>query len=201
MEKLIVATRGSRLALVQTEIVCRMLADVGVETEIRTITTAGDRDRIHALVKIGGRGIFVREIERELLCGEADIAVHSAKDLPYQLAEGLLIAGTPRAADPRDALVLLQGKELCPGDVVGTGSPRRIQEIHRQLPELTFRDIRGNVTTRLHKLERGEYDAIVLAMAGIEVLLITTSDLDISLLVHAENEDAAYETLKKAYEL
>ena len=170
MEKLIVATRGSRLALVQTEIVCRMLADVGVETEIRTITTAGDRDRIHALVKIGGRGIFVREIERELLCGEADIAVHSAKDLPYQLAEGLLIAGTPRAADPRDALVLLQGKELCPGDVVGTCSPRRIQEIHRQLPELTFRDIRGNVTTRLHKLERGEYAAIVLAMAGIERL-------------------------------
>ena len=170
MEKLIVATRGSRLALAQTEIVCQMLADVGVETEIRTITTAGDRDRIHALAKIGGRGIFVREIERELLCGEADIAVHSAKDLPYQLAEGLLIAGTPRAADPRDALVLLQGKELCPGDVVGTGSPRRIQEIHRQLPELTFRDIRGNVTTRLHKLERGEYDAIVLAMAGIERL-------------------------------
>ena len=170
MAKLIVATRGSRLALVQTEIVCRMLADVGVETEIRTITTAGDRDRIHALVKIGGRGIFVREIERELLSGEADIAVHSAKDLPYQLAEGLLIAGTPPAADPRDALVLLQGKELRPGDVVGTGSPRRIQEIRRQLPDLTFRDIRGNVTTRLHKLERGEYDAIVLAMAGIERL-------------------------------
>ena len=155
MEKLIVATRGSRLALVQTEIVCRMLADVGVETEIRTITTAGDRDRIHALVKIGGRGIFVREIERELLCGEADIAVHSAKDLPYQLAEGLLIAGTPRAADPRDALVLLQGKELCPGDVVGTGSPRRIQEIHRQLPELSFRDIRGNRMAMIYQAGTG----------------------------------------------
>lgn len=170
MAKLIVATRGSRLALAQTKIVCQMLAEAGVETGIRTITTAGDRDRIHALVKIGGRGIFVREIERELLSGEADIAVHSAKDLPYQLAEGLLIAGTPPAADPRDALVLLRGKELCPGDVIGTGSPRRIQEIHRQLPEMTFRDIRGNVTTRLHKLERGEYDAIVLAMAGIERL-------------------------------
>lgn len=170
MAKLIVATRGSRLALAQTKIVCQMLAEAGVETGIRTITTAGDRDRIHALVKIGSRGIFVREIERELLSGEADIAVHSAKDLPYQLAEGLLIAGTPPAADPRDALVLLRGKELCPGDVIGTGSPRRIQEIHRQLPEMTFRDIRGNVTTRLHKLERGEYDAIVLAMAGIERL-------------------------------
>lgn len=170
MKKLIVATRGSRLALAQTHIVCGLLKEAGVETEVRTITTAGDRDRIHALVKIGGRGIFVREIERELLSGEADIAVHSAKDLPYQLAQGLVIAGTPRAADPRDALVLLRDKKLREGNVVGTGSPRRIREFSRQRPELQFRDIRGNVTTRLHKLERGEYDAIVLAMAGIERL-------------------------------
>ena len=158
MKKLIVATRGSRLALAQTHIVCRLLEEAGVETEIRTITTAGDRDRIHALVKIGGRGIFVREIERELLSGEADIAVHSAKDLPYQLASGLVIAGTPSQADPRDALVLLKERKLEAGSVVGTGSPRRIREISRVLPELVFRDIRGNVTTRLHKLERGEYE-------------------------------------------
>ncbi|MGP2527630.1 hydroxymethylbilane synthase [Acidaminococcus sp. LBK-2] len=175
MKKLIAATRGSRLALAQTYIVCRLLEEAGVETEIRTITTAGDRDRIHALVKIGGRGIFVREIERELLCGEADIAVHSAKDLPYQLADGLLIAGTPKAADPRDALILPAGKSLEPGMAVGTGSPRRIQEIGQLYPDLVFRDIRGNVTTRLHKLERGEYDAIVLAMAGIQRM-----DLDLS---------------------
>ena len=123
MKKLIVATRGSRLALAQTHIVCGLLKEAGVETEVRTITTAGDRDRIHALVKIGGRGIFVREIERELLSGEADIAVHSAKDLPYQLAQGLVIAGTPRGADPRDALVLLRDKKLREGNVVAPAVP------------------------------------------------------------------------------
>ena len=109
MKKLIVATRGSRLALAQTHIVCGLLKEAGVETEVRTITTAGDRDRIHALVKIGGRGIFVREIERELLSGEADIAVHSAKDLPYQLAQGLVIAGTPPGG----------GSPGCPGAAPG----------------------------------------------------------------------------------
>ena len=179
MKKLIVATRGSRLALAQTHIVCRLLEEAGVETEIRTITTAGDRDRIHALVKIGGRGIFVREIERELLSGEADIAVHSVKDRPYQLASGLVIAGTPSQADPRDALVLLKERKLEAGSVVGTGSPRRIREISRVLPELVFRDIRGNVTTRLHKLERGEYDAIVLAMAGIQRLALDMEQFQI----------------------
>ena len=134
MKKLIIATRGSKLALAQTEIVRRLLQREQVETEIHTITTAGDRDRIHALVKIGGRGVFVREIERELLSGEADLAVHSAKDLPYKLASGLVIAGTPEAADPRDALVTLKGKSLTGPLVSGTGSPRRIIEIRPLFP-------------------------------------------------------------------
>lgn len=175
MKKLIIATRGSKLALAQTEIVRRLLAREQVETEVHTITTAGDRDRIHALVKIGGRGVFVREIERELLSGEADLAVHSAKDLPYELAPGLVIAGTPQAADPRDALVTLKGKALTGHFVIGTGSPRRIAEIRPLFPEAEFRDIRGNVTTRLHKLDRGEYDAIVLAMAGLERMDVDTA--------------------------
>ncbi len=179
MRKLIIATRGSKLALAQTEIVRALLAREQVETEIHTITTAGDRDRIHALVKIGGRGVFVREIERELLSGEADLAVHSAKDLPYQLAPGLVIAGTPKAADPRDALVSLKGKELAGSFVIGTGSPRRIAEVRPLFPQAVFRDIRGNVTTRLHKLERGEYDAIVLAMAGLERMDVDGSAYDI----------------------
>ena len=179
MKKLIIATRGSKLALAQTEIVRRLLQREQVETEIHTITTAGDRDRIHALVKIGGRGVFVREIERELLSGEADLAVHSAKDLPYELASGLVIAGTPEAADPRDALVTLKGKSLTGPLVIGTGSPRRIIEIRPLFPEAVFRDIRGNVTTRLHKLERGEYDAIVLAMAGLERMEVDSSAYDI----------------------
>lgn len=179
MKKLIIATRGSRLALAQTEIVRRLLEREQVETEIHTITTAGDRDRIHALVKIGGRGVFVREIERELLSGEADLAVHSAKDLPYELAQGLVIAGTPKAADPRDALVTLKGRKLDRTAVIGTGSPRRIAEIRPLLPEAVFQDIRGNVTTRLHKLERGEYDAIVLAMAGLERMEVDASAYDI----------------------
>ncbi|MDD6569293.1 MAG: hydroxymethylbilane synthase, partial [Acidaminococcus sp.] len=179
MKKLIIATRGSKLALAQTEIVQALLQREQVETEIHTITTAGDRDRIHALVKIGGRGVFVREIERELLSGEADLAVHSAKDLPYELAPGLVIAGTPKAADPRDALVSLKGKELTGSFVIGTGSPRRIAEVRPLFPQAVFRDIRGNVTTRLHKLERGEYDAIVLAMAGLERMDVDASAYDI----------------------
>lgn len=179
MKKLTIATRGSKLALAQTEIVRRLLEKANVETEVRTITTAGDRDRIHALVKIGGRGVFVREIERELLSGEADLAVHSAKDLPYQLAPGLVIAGTPKAADPRDALVSLKGKELTGPFVIGTGSPRRIAEVRPLFPQAVFRDIRGNVTTRLHKLDRGEYDAVVLAMAGLERMEVDTSAYEI----------------------
>lgn len=179
MRKLIIATRGSKLALAQTEIVRRLLQEVQVETAIHTITTAGDRDRIHALVKIGGRGVFVREIERELLSGEADLAVHSAKDLPYELAPGLVIAGTPKAADPRDALVTRKGKTGGGPLVIGTGSPRRIAELRPLYPEAVFKDIRGNVTTRLHKLDRGEYDAIVLAMAGLERMGVDASAYDL----------------------
>ncbi len=173
------ATRGSALALRQADIVAGLLKAEGYETEICKYTTAGDRDRIHALVRIGGRGIFVREIERALLSGEADIAVHSGKDLPYELLAGLVIAGNPAAGDCRDCLITVKGRPLTEAAVVGTGSPRRQAEYRRLFPAARFRDIRGNITTRLRKLESGEYDAIIMALTGMERIGTDFSKYDI----------------------
>ena len=173
------ATRGSALALRQADIVAGLLQAEGYETEICKYTTAGDRDRIHALVRIGGRGIFVREIERALLSGEADIAVHSGKDLPYELLDGLVIAGNPAAGDCRDCLITMKGRQLTEDAVVGTGSPRRQSEYRRLFPAARFRDIRGNITTRLRKLESGEYDAIIMALTGMERIGTDFSKYDI----------------------
>ncbi len=173
------ATRGSALALRQAEIVAGLLQAEGYETVIQKYTTAGDRDRIHALVRIGGRGIFVREIERALLSGEADIAVHSGKDLPYELLEGLVIAGNPVAGDCRDCLITMKGRKLTDDARIGTGSPRRQAEYRRLFPAACFRDIRGNITTRLRKLESGEYDAIIMARTGMERIGTDFSKYDI----------------------
>ncbi len=173
------ATRGSALALRQAEMVKALLEKEGYETEIRKYTTAGDRDRIHALVRIGGRGIFVREIEKALLSEEADIAVHSGKDLPYELLDGLVIAGNPAAGDCRDCLITMKGRQLTADAIVGTGSPRRQAEYRRLFPAAQFRDIRGNITTRLRKLESGEYDAIIMALTGMERIGTDFSKYDI----------------------
>ncbi len=180
------ATRGSVLALRQAEMVKALLEKAGYQTEIRKYTTAGDRDRIHALVRIGGRGIFVREIERALLSGEADIAVHSGKDLPYELLDGLVIAGNPAAGDCRDCLITMKGRQLAEDAVVGTGSPRRQAEYRRLFPAAKFRDIRGNITTRLRKLESGEYDAIIMALTGMERIGTDFSKYDICTFTPAE---------------
>jgi len=166
----IVGTRGSRLALRQTEIALTALhlAVPEANFEVRTIHTAGDRST-ESLSEIGGRGVFVIELERALLEREIDIAVHSLKDLPVEETSGLAIAAVLAREDPRDALVSRRGilAELPGGAIVGTGSPRRAAQLVALRGDLRIADIRGNVDTRIRKVESGEYDAVVLAAAGL----------------------------------
>ncbi|MCR4797628.1 MAG: hydroxymethylbilane synthase [Lachnospiraceae bacterium] len=168
MKKIRVATRKSALALAQTKIVCDRIERAGYEAEIVTVSTRGDKDQSSPLSAIGGDGLFVREIEGLLLRKEADIAVHSAKDLPYELSEGLVIAATPDMADASDVLLSANGCDR--PKVVGTSSPRRVEEVKALYPDAVCKDIRGNIDTRLRKLREGQYDAILLAKAGIDRL-------------------------------
>lgn len=163
-------TRGSALALRQTELVTRALAEAAVELEAVVIRTTGDRKASASLLEIGGHGVFVREIEQALLDGRIDIGVHSAKDLPGELLPGTRIGATLARADVRDVLVGSRLAELAPGARVGTGSRRRIAQLLAARPDLGPAEIRGNVDTRLGKLAGGEYDAIVLAAAGLDRL-------------------------------
>ena len=166
-----VGTRGSRLALQQTEIALAALkaAVPDATFDVQTIRTAGDQSTA-SLSEIGGRGVFVIELERALLAREIDIAVHSLKDLPTEETPGLTIAAVLAREDPRDALVSRTGvplAELPEGAVVGTGSPRRAAQLVALRRDIRVADIRGNVDTRIRKVESGEYDAVVLAAAGL----------------------------------
>jgi hydroxymethylbilane synthase len=168
---LTVGTRGSALALAQTELVLAALRQrwPDVETRVERITTAGDARRDVPLAVLG-RGAFVSEIEAALRERRIDIAVHSAKDLPSRLAAGLRIVATLERADPRDVVVSRDGstlRDLPPNARVGTGSPRRACQLRAARPDLDVRDVRGNVDTRLRKLAAGEFDALVLAAAGL----------------------------------
>jgi hydroxymethylbilane synthase len=170
----IIGTRGSKLALRQVEIILELLRGRNPDTvfETRTIKTEGDTSSA-SLSQIGGRGVFVVEIERALLSGEIDIAVHSLKDLPAAETPGLAIAATPPREDIRDALVTRNGAslaDLMPGATLGTGSARRAAQVLALRPGLVVLDIRGNVDTRIRKVEDGEYDATVLALAGLNRL-------------------------------
>jgi hydroxymethylbilane synthase len=176
MNRLRIATRGSLLALAQTKIVADRLAALGIASETLVVLTKGDRDTRSPLPAIGGDGLFVRGIEEALLSGQADIAVHSAKDLPYDLAEGLLIGGIPQAQDPRERL-LTRREQLPPGPRIGTDSPRRREAFRRLCPDAVFCSLRGNVPTRVEKLRRGEYDGILLAQAGLLRLGLDLSGL------------------------
>lgn len=172
---LVIGTRGSKLALVQAEIVRSALLDAlpGLAVRIETITTKGDAVQDRPLSQIGGNGLFVRQIEQALLNGGIDAAVHSAKDLPSLLAPGLAIGAYMAREDPRDVLVSRNGSTLDAlptGTRVGTSSPRRACQLRALRPDLTLLDIRGNVDTRLRKLRDGQYDAIVLAAAGLSRL-------------------------------
>jgi hydroxymethylbilane synthase len=173
--KIRIATRKSPLALVQTEWVARRLREAEPDTEIGVLemVTMGDRMKDVSLASVGGKGLFVSELEQALLEGRADLAVHSLKDLPAELADGLLIASIPEREDPRDVLVTPDGlavDDLCAGDRIGTSSARRTLQLRRQRNDLQFALCRGSVGTRLQKLEQGEYAAIVLAYAGLRRL-------------------------------
>jgi hydroxymethylbilane synthase len=168
---LTVGTRASALALAQTQLVLdalrRRWPDLDVTAE--RITTTGDARRDVPLAALGG-GAFVSEIETALRDRRVDIAVHSAKDLPSQLGPGLRIAAILERADPRDVLVAREGdslRDLAPGCRIGTGSPRRVCQLRAVRPDVEVLDVRGNVDTRLRKLAAGEFDALVLAAAGL----------------------------------
>ncbi|MCX7832446.1 MAG: hydroxymethylbilane synthase [Actinobacteria bacterium] len=173
MKRLIrIGTRGSALALWQTRHVASILEKkFGCETEIVKIKTTGDKILDSPLAKIGSKGLFVKEIEVALLENRVDIAVHSAKDVPTEQPDGLIIAAFLKREDPRDALISKDGKklsELPEGTVIGTSSLRRRAQILHFRPDLKLVDVRGNVDTRLRKMNEGQFDAIILAKAGLK---------------------------------
>lgn len=171
--RITIGTRGSMLALAQTEAVADMLRDAhpGLTVELRKIITLGDRQQKASLPEIGGKGLFTAELEAALLDQSIDLAVHSAKDLPTDMPDGLALAAVPVREDPRDALISrgrLGLSDLPPGAVVGTSSLRRQAMLSRHRPDIEFATIRGNVDTRIRKvLQDGQCDATLLAMAGL----------------------------------
>src|SRR2546423_400267 len=177
---LVIGSRGSKLALWQSEWVKARLEalDPAVSVRIEIFKTSGDVMRDVPLASIGGQGAFTKELELALLDRRADVAVHSLKDLPTIIPEGLAITATPEREDPRDALVLRADadahdaslKNLSEGAVVGTSRLRRIAQLKHLRPDVRIKDLRGNVDTRLRKLDAGEYDALILASAGLRRL-------------------------------
>ncbi len=175
VEKIRIATRKSPLALWQAEFVAERLraAHPGLEVELVKMVTQGDKILDTPLAKVGGKGLFVKELEQGMLDGRADIAVHSMKDVPMDFPPGLTLAVVCEREDPRDAFVSNRYPALDAlpeGAVVGTSSLRRQCQLRAARPDLEIRDLRGNVGTRLGKLDAGEYDAIVLACAGLKRL-------------------------------
>lgn len=173
--KLRIATRRSALALVQSNWVAAQLERIkpGVTVELVEVVTTGDRIQDRSLAAIGGKGLFVSEVEDVLLRGEAEIAVHSLKDVPAELAPGLMLGAIPEREDPSDVLVTAEGDaldDLEAGARIGTNSLRRSLQLRRQRNDCEYAMLRGNVDTRLRKLADGEYRAIVLAAAGLRRL-------------------------------
>jgi hydroxymethylbilane synthase len=167
---LVIASRGSQLALWQARWVCAQLTGLGHECRIEIIKTTGDKITDVPLAKVGTKGLFTKEIEEALLDGRADLAVHSLKDLPTELPDGLVLAAVPEREDPRDAVVGKTLADLPPGARVGTSSLRRSAQLRKLRPDLEIESVRGNLDTRLRKLDEGQYDAILLAAAGLKRL-------------------------------
>src|SRR5579862_5096951 len=167
---LVIASRGSKLALWQAHSVQQQLFDLGHLSRIEIIKTTGDKITDVPLGQVGGKGLFTKEIEDALLDGRADLAVHSLKDLPTELPGGLVLAAIPEREDPRDAILGKRLLDLYPGARVGTSSLRRAAQLRRLRPDLVIESVRGNLDTRVRKLEEGQYDAIVLAAAGLKRL-------------------------------
>ncbi len=198
MSKLVYATRKSQLALAQSRAFVASIArlDPLLSLEELTITTTGDRIQDRPLSEVGGKGLFVKEIEQSLLEGRADIAVHSCKDIPGELLPGLVLSCFPEREDPRDVLVSRSGarlSELSPGSRVGTTSLRRAVQLKAVRADLQIVPIRGNVDTRLRKCDEGVVDAIVLARAGLVRLGLldrATEVLDVTLSLPAVGQGA-----------
>ena len=177
MEKLVIATRRSQLALWQSEYIKAQLQEFypDMQIELQEFVTKGDKILDVPLAKIGGKGLFTKELEVAMLEGTAHLAVHSLKDVPTQFEEGLQLAAVTKRFDPRDALLSNKYSsidELPQGAVVGTTSLRRRMAIMMLRPDIVLKDLRGNINTRIAKLNAGEYDAIILAATGIQKLQI-----------------------------
>ena len=174
--KIIIATRGSMLALWQAEWIKSELQQLDPELEIRLnkIKTTGDKILDVPLAQVGGKGLFVKEIEEAMLRGEADLAVHSMKDVPTDLPQGLHLSAITKREDPRDAFIAGKGiksfRDLPQGATIGTSSLRRICQLLHIRPDLRITQLRGNVDTRLRKLDEGQFDAVILAAAGVKRL-------------------------------
>lgn len=214
--KLIAATRGSPLALIQVDIIKELLAEKAPEVQVETlvITTSGDKFRDRPISAINEKGVFTKAVDEVVLSGEATFAVHSMKDLPMEIPEGLVVAAVPERAPPRDALVSIKYKSLADlplGAVIGSASPRRKAQVLFKRGDLDIQLIRGNVDTRIQKMRDGEYDAVILAESGIirmgkeDVIteLLTLEDFTpsacqgaLAIVARADNKEAV-ETLGK----
>ncbi|PFK07423.1 hydroxymethylbilane synthase [Bacillus cereus] len=199
MRKIIVGSRKSKLALTQTNWFIDQLKALGLpyEFEVKEIVTKGDVILDVTLSKVGGKGLFVKEIEHALLTKEIDMAVHSMKDMPAVLPAGLMIGCTPKRVDPRDAFISKSGelfKDLAEGAILGTSSLRRSAQLLAARPDLQVKWIRGNIDTRLRKLKEEDYDAIILATAGLQRMgwddEVITEHLDETLCVPAVGQGA-----------
>jgi porphobilinogen deaminase len=165
-----IGTRGSQLALWQANEVANKLSEEGYRPEVMVYKTTADKRQDVPLAAIGGKGLWVKELEEALLRGEVDVAVHSLKDVPSIIPDEFILAGFLERADPRDAWVNVESKpiaELHDGAVIGTGAPRRRAQLRALYPRLRIEDIRGNVDTRINKLRAGLYDGAILASAGL----------------------------------
>jgi hydroxymethylbilane synthase len=193
-----IGTRGSKLALTQTEIISGMLKDAHPELSFETkiIKTTGDKILDAPLAKIGGKGLFVKEIDEAVARGDVDFAVHSMKDVPTDLIEGIEITASPKREPVNDVLLAREASgfdDLREGAVLGTSSLRRKAQALNRRPDLDVRDLRGNVDTRLRKLKEGKYDAIIMAKAGLKRLGLlehATEDLPPDIFVPSVGQGA-----------
>ncbi|WP_340001860.1 hydroxymethylbilane synthase [Oceanobacillus sp. FSL K6-0127] len=199
MRKIIVGSRKSNLALTQTKWVIDQLKAAGVknEFEIKEIVTKGDRILDVTLSKVGGKGLFVKEIEQAMYDKEIDLAVHSMKDMPSELPEGLMISSIPIREDHRDAFISKNNVKLTDlpkGAIIGTSSLRRSAQILAERPDISIKWIRGNIETRLRKLNEEDYDAIILAVSGLKRVGLSeeliTEYLDPEIVVPAVGQGA-----------
>lgn len=169
--ELVIGTRGSKLALWQSEHIKAKVEEItGLPVRLKVIKTTGDKILDVPLAKVGGKGLFTKELEVALMAGEVDMCVHSMKDVPTELPEGLYIAAMPERVDPRDVIVSGKGytlDTLPEGARVGTSSLRRVAQVRHLRPDVEIVDVRGNLDTRMRKAEEGEVDAVILAAAGI----------------------------------